>query len=69
MIRDQKTAKRRYSHRRVKDSLEEIATVLRDKDAETLQQMIDGRDRADQKYRELKESLENPSKLRRVQVH
>ena len=40
-----------------KDSLEEIATVRRNKDAETLQQMIDRRDRADQKCRELGESL------------
>ena len=40
-----------------KDSLEEIAPVLRNMDAETLQRMSDERDRTDQKNRELEESL------------
>ena len=40
-----------------KDSLEEIAPVWRNMDANTLQQMNDDRDRPDQKSREMEGSL------------
>ena len=47
----------RAEEQRGEDSLEEIAPVRRNMDANTLQWMSDDRDRADQKSREMEGSL------------